>query len=1521
MKALRTTYRVIRSILFAAVMTVAGLYIILYLLISIPSVQSWLKNMAQKEASAFLKAPVAVNGLEIKPFNEVILSGVLLNSPNGERCLKIDKVGAGISLWALIWENRIEITYAEIIGLDATIIQPAEGENLNIQFLIDAFRSKEKKEKTHFDIKLKNVVIRKSSATFTRKWSRPRSDNRFDINHISISNLRADIAVPCLKNDEYALDLRRLSFREKSGLYLDDLSFKAFISTNQIKLEDFKLKLKEGLITMNNQDLSYNGFDSIPASALNKKWNVQLKASNVAPDEMACFYAGLSKLSGTYELSLDLVGKVNEFNINEFTVTSPNQPTEISMKGIVRGIPDLSELNGSIDKIKIYAERDIINNILEIISPSSAKPAPISEFISNTQFVKVDAAGEFNIKDKYVNVSGDVGNAQGTIEVTSVIDWNESHFDVEAALHTEGFALGSLIKSQPIDMISGELHGTLSLIEKEFEGHIDADFDRIDLQGRQLRNISVTGNKEGERANLDVNIQSEPMVTVLSASCRLDGDNSEWMLNGNIDRLETPFLGYLQKYPGIWHLGKISADLKGNNINNLTGHISLDDLSCYPAKGKNWKVSSVRLASMDIGESKTMLLNSDIINGELSGRFKAEDIKCVIQLVASHAVPYYVTPPRQQPSDDNFLDFNFELKPYTELYEALNTGIIPMKQTIIAGSLKGKAIGIDIDAPLIGQGKNKLKVIRDSKVNLSGDLDKGVTIIAESKVPVKNGYTNLNLNGNIFDNKAGASIGWLTDANTNKGTINLTGSIINEGLSLTDNTKSRVTNKKSAAISLNILHSDLTLNNAKWYLSPGSIKYSDETLVINDLKLSNGNQFIDIKGKASKSATDSIVVDLKDIDLSYIFDTLNINYVTFGGFATGKAAASNIFSKTPYASTKGLKVKNLSYNNAVLGDADLLGFWDNKNKSVGIHADITAGKDIWTKVRGNIFVTKDSLGLNFDAHKANLALIRPFLANILEKVEGEATADLTLYGTFSDITLVGKAFADTAAVTIGFTNVTYHGSDSVIFHKDRIEIPGFRVFDQFGNSARFSGRVSHNYFHDAYIDFNITDINDILCMDIDSRMSPIWYGKIFGSGSGKISGRPGYTMVNFNVTTEPKSEFTFVLDENKTAADYTFLTFSDKRRESMEMRIVDEYDLSIPSVVEPDGSIFELDLGIGINKGIKMNVIMDPSAGDKISAYGNGAMRIHYDSKGDKLDMYGRYTLSEGNYQFSFQDLILRDFTIKPGSSVIFNGDPLSGILDITAAYRVNANLSDLDKSFSNDPDLNRSSVPVEALLKVSGPLNTPDIDFDLALPTVTGNVERKVRSIVSSEEMLNQQVLYLLALNRFYTPQYAGASDGDLMSVASSTLSSQISNIMSQITDKVWLSPSFKSDRNDFSDMEVDLALSSQLFDNRLIINGNLGYRDRSVSNTNFIGDFDIEYLLNKRGNLRLKAYNHFNDAYYYLKSALTTQGLGIIYRKDFDDAFAFMRHKPKWLSVKKGNQDTPNNVKEERDDTDKHR
>ncbi|WP_301344112.1 translocation/assembly module TamB domain-containing protein [uncultured Duncaniella sp.] len=304
-----------------------------------------------------------------------------------------------------------------------------------------------------------------------------------------------------------------------------------------------------------------------------------------------------------------------------------------------------------------------------------------------------------------------------------------------------------------------------------------------------------------------------------------------------------------------------------------------------------------------------------------------------------------------------------------------------------------------------------------------------------------------------------------------------------------------------------------------------------------------------------------------------------------------------------------------------------------------------------------------------------------------------------------------------------------------------------------------------------------------------------------------------------------------------------------------------------------------------------LNLIMDPIGGDKITAHGSGHLRMNYASDGE-LEMYGEYTLNRGSYNFTLQDIIIKDFTILEGSKITFLGDPYAAQLNIRAAYSLNANLSDLDESFLEDRELTRTNVKVNAIMIVTGDMRQPDIKFDLEFPTLTADTYRKVRSIISTDEMMSRQIIYLLALNRFYTPEYMATTHGnELVSVASSTLSSRLGSMLGQLSDNWSIAPAIRSDRGDFSDVEVDVALSSQLLDNRLLFNGNLGYRDKSLNNNSFIGDFDIRYLLNRLGTIQLKAYNRYNDQNYYLKSALTTQGIGVVFKRDFDNIFSFLR------------------------------
>ena len=78
-------------------------------------------------------------------------------------------------------------------------------------------------------------------------------------------------------------------------------------------------------------------------------------------------------------------------------------------------------------------------------------------------------------------------------------------------------------------------------------------------------------------------------------------------------------------------------------------------------------------------------------------------------------------------------------------------------------------------------------------------------------------------------------------------------------------------------------------------------------------------------------------------------------------------------------------------------------------------------------------------------------------------------------------------------------------------------------------------------------------------------------------------------------------------------------------------------------------------------------------------------------------------------------------------------------------------------------------------------------------------------------------------------------------------------------------------------------------------MINGQFGYRDNVNATSSFIGDFDIRYLLYPNGNLAIKVYNQTNDRY-FTRNSLTTQGVGLIMKKDFNglrDLFGARRKK----------------------------
>ena len=231
----------------------------------------------------------------------------------------------------------------------------------------------------------------------------------------------------------------------------------------------------------------------------------------------------------------------------------------------------------------------------------------------------------------------------------------------------------------------------------------------------------------------------------------------------------------------------------------------------------------------------------------------------------------------------------------------------------------------------------------------------------------------------------------------------------------------------------------------------------------------------------------------------------------------------------------------------------------------------------------------------------------------------------------------------------------------------------------------------------------------------------------------------------------------------------------------------------------------------------------------------------------------------------------------------------MQAALNLKALYTVNGvSLSDLGlgNSFTSN------TIRVNCLMNILGTAGDPHVEFDLEMPTVNSEEEQMIRSIISSEQELNQQVVYLLGIGRFYTQstnnasQTYGQTELAMQSLLSGTVSSQINQLLSQVikNDDWNFGANISTGNEGWHNAEYEGLVSGRMLNNRLLINGQFGYRDNATQTTpSFIGDFDIQYLLTPKGNLALKAYNQTNDRY-FTHSSLNTQGVGIIMKKDFN-------------------------------------
>ncbi|MDE6485545.1 MAG: translocation/assembly module TamB [Duncaniella sp.] len=1530
---MKLLYKFLRFIFVSLLLVVPVAAVMLYVVLSIPGVQRGIRNIAQRELTELLGSRVEIGKVQIAPFNRLTVSDAVVLDSAGVEALTVGHLGAGISLTDLILHGRVVVSYTELVDFHLTLYRDSASSPLNIEPIIRRLKGKDGGKKRNFELAVNTVVIRRGSMDYDVKSAPDGDASRFDRNHISLRGFRADVTIPEISNESVEVEVKRFAVEEKSGAAISNMRFNFRTDHSGTSITDFRLdsgssRLLLSTVSSNIPLLDIKNFD-VQAADVEV---ATLPGTVIRPSDFASFLPQLAGLNRDIELALEVDGRIDDLRIKRLSVDARDGALSLNTSGSVYDITSgACGMHVELDRINLAAAPDFTTAVIGAFTDLSEGNRLMLERAGT-----VDMLGRLSLTPRPLSAGfdGSVSCEAGVVDI--VADYAESEGSnvktVDGTISTRDLSPDVLLASRSLFLthVSGTVEGNVAVAGLDTEGNVEAAFSNIGINGHEISGLKVEARMAAARISANVVSTDVDFATRMSADCDLSGELPAVKLVGQFDNIDlSAFIpgGLLASTTcGL----TLVADLSGNSPDNLEGVVKLSDIYMADA-GRGRRVHlDLLAASLERADSMASLnVNGDFIQGNVTGELSLSAVAPAVKNIFSSLYPALAPaiPESMNTESQGALGFGFTLNPDSALYRYFKIPVELIDAAHIWGALDntGRKINFNLEAPYLWQ---KGKLIEKTSVTAVLDADDGRSSLKASAImPSKYGPMTLSVNSEGGINSLLTGINWHIDAqSTYDGTLRVSTSVYRDSIH----------NEHQLCSQIDVLDSRIVFNDTVWHVDPSRISLTPGRIEVDNFHIGRLGQELSVNGIVTPDSTDVLTVKLRNIDLGYVFETLGINHVTFGGIATGDFYASQLFKDSRRMFTPMLSVKDFSYNGSRLGDAMIRSRWVPETQGISIYADITGEDGRHSTVDGEIRPVASELDFAIDASRLPVGFLTPFMDAFASDVTGYASGNARLFGTFHDINLSGELLAEDFSLLIKFTNTAYTvARDSVHIVPGRIGFDNLVLHDRYGKTALLSGELTHDNFHDASFRFDVTDAHDLLCYDISERMTTDpWFGRVFGTGGVTLRGIPGMINIGVNIATAPHTSFTLKLDDSESAEEYDFITFHDRDKARKDsIAALDPLPLIIRDlrnrrIQEEDGPPTEyvLDFNLDVTPAATLNIIMDPSSGDKISAVGEGHMRMNYASTGD-FRIFGNYRINRGSYNFTLQDIIIKDFALTDGSMIKFNGNPDAALLDLKATYTVNANLTDLDESFSQDKELNRTNVPVNAVLLVTGDMRQPDIAFDLEFPTLTRDVDRKVRSIVSTEEMMNRQIIYLLALNRFYTPDYMNATRGnELVSVASSTISSQLSSMLGQLSDKWSIAPNFRSDRGDFSDVEVDVALSSHLLNNRLLLNGNFGYRDKSLNNNSFIGDFDIRYLLNRTGTISLKAYNRYNDQNYYLKSALTTQGIGVVFKRDFDNWREFLKPFRRKAAAKveepqeAGQKEEPSDTSDDSDSADKN-
>jgi hypothetical protein len=1303
--------------------------------------------------------------------------------------------------------------------------------------------------------------------------------NVFNENDIDLQNINASFEHVTLRDDTLQSKIKSLEVKDRCGFAIQQLKANLRITPKESKLDKLFLKTNHSTIS-DYFALQYNRFPDFNSFIDKVTMVANFNNSNISFADIAYFAPTVSDLTVKNAIinSGKATGTVDHLIAKDVNISVGNSSLigDLTMKGL----PDIN------------------TTFIELLSKNlQTSGSEIIKFIpqANTNNVSWASLNSINFKGKYsgyINdfntdglLSTNLGSVSTKIHMTFLKNQQPTY---EGYFSTNQLQLGKIIKQDVIGNLSasGNIKGQgfdLDNLNTSFAG----DINSIETKKYTYQHVFIDGVMNKRKFDGKINSKDPNITMNFDGQFDFSTSDPNFKLKTKLVNFNLQSLG-LSKQPII---GSALMDLnfKGSNIDNFTGtaklyqvHVANDD--------KQLNLDSAIITSTPIGINKQITLRSSAADVDLKGQFTIANLPDALQLYLSNYLPNYIPKPRNTSNQK----FSFDVR--TKNIEPILATFLPKikggNNANIVGALDmfARQLTLNIDAEQFIYDNYTINQIKAKGVGNFDSLQitgrTGSVIMSEQEIiPSATFITS------IGNDTAMVNIG------TSGGAYNVkNASIMARGFA------------ENSKLYLSILPSSFYFNNSKWDLQTNDyvlFQNYKETIngeIVNktninlkNLILTSGLQRIELQSTGTQN--ENILAHIQNIDIEELAKFAD-RPLDLSGRINGDIMINEYATKPAYSGD--IKTTQIKFKSDTLGELFAKLDYDNATKM------ITIDKRSGLLFDNNKSIVYGSIDLNgkepmLDLHakleQTKLKTLENFFEGFIANTSGTADGVFDVKGSATNYQLDGTVTLNNLSTEVIYLGTSYTiPKGKVTINETDINLGEMTMIDQLGNKAKLSGHLYHDHFNHLRFgkefgeQLPLTVKSDqFQFLNTNALQNNLYYGNVIAKGAMYLSGPLEDLYMEIIATTKQGSNLTIPIRGSFDANQYEYFKFKS----------YDENKIVTTRAIEKNKLLIKL--SINATPDAEVNILMDPTTGEEIVGRGSGTINMDIDLN-NEIKMNGDYVISKGNYGFIFRNLLRKDLYITPGGKISWDGKPLEAKLDLEATYATTANLVPLlGNNAANATNDEKIPYPTFAIIKLSGPMLTPNINYDIVQPAnsdVNSKGYQLLKQLKSNDQKLISQIGGIILTGQFINTEANSGSpittSAALINTINGVVSSTFSNIISQKISDLINAKNLRFDVGvtNVSDSinQFNYKISKSYMNDKIIfeIGDNINYNSRSATTAKFTGipsDFRFKYLINSDGNLAL---NLFRTTYTDISSVTQNQdrkiGLALSYRKSFN-------------------------------------